>query len=114
MTDYGLDVSTFPDLDVSFLPISGTRVVGEAVARRWYVELTPYVNANVTGALLATIRPKLEAAAYEDERVASISVELWWDGYRTVKARGTITTVEDETFSLVFDAATLTLEAFGG
>lgn len=34
MTDFGTDVSTFPDLDPSFTPISGTRVVAEAIARR--------------------------------------------------------------------------------
>ena len=33
-TDYGIDVSTFPDLDPTFGLISGPRVVAENVARR--------------------------------------------------------------------------------
>lgn len=112
MTDYGVDVSTFPDLDLTFAPITGLRVVGEAVARRWYVELIPFLNAKIDSGFLGRIRPKLEQAALADERVDTCDVELSVVG-GSVKARGTITAVEGETFTLVFDVSELTLESFG-
>jgi hypothetical protein len=34
MPDYGTDISTFPVVDLTFAPISGRRVVAEAIARR--------------------------------------------------------------------------------
>jgi hypothetical protein len=34
MADFGTDTSTFPGVDETFAPISGGRVVCEAVARR--------------------------------------------------------------------------------
>lgn len=34
MADFGTDVRTFPDLDLSFAVISGPRVLGEALGRR--------------------------------------------------------------------------------
>ena len=113
MTDYGLDISTFPDLDLTFTPISGTRVVGEAVARRWYVELTPYANKNFSSAMVAQIKTRLEQAAAADERVDVCDVDLTWDGTRRLVARGMITTVQGESFSLVYDVSSLTLEGFG-
>lgn len=79
-TDFGTDVSTFPDLD--FIPISGQAAVGEAVARRlmtprgslpflpnYGTDIRNRLNDTITPEQLASLRSSIEAEAEKDERV---------------------------------------------
>src|SRR5574337_487746 len=84
MTDFGQDVSTFPDLDPSFSALTGPRVVAEAIARRlstprgslpfypdYGIDVRDWVNESITRDRLAQFRRALEAEVVKDERVDS-------------------------------------------
>ena len=85
----GLDVSTFPDLDPQFRPLSGQRAVAEAVARRWITplgglvyddtygeDLRARLNAGVEGPRLRALEAALTTQALADERVQAAAVTL--------------------------------------
>jgi hypothetical protein len=89
--DYGEDVSTFldGDLDPYFRPLTGPRVVAEAVVRRWTtpsgglffepsfgVDVRELSSQAMTPQALFTLGALLAAQAEEDERVQSALVEL--------------------------------------
>lgn len=89
MTDFGSDVSTFPDLDASFALRTGPHVVGEAIARRL---ITPrgglfydpqygfdtrlLLNDAIPASRLAVIASQIEAEARKDERVSACSATV--------------------------------------
>lgn len=113
---YGADVSTFPDLDPAFKPLTGQRAVAEAVARRWITPLgslaydetygedvRALLNAEADSPRLQALRGALVAQATADERVLAASVDLTVSGPtsgRTVTLKGRLTT-DDGPFSLV-------------
>ena len=95
MVDLGTDISTYPDLDPLFAPISGSRVLAEALLRRFQTprgglfydpdygtDLRAWLNdsfdANAEG--MARLAAAVEAEANKDERVgratASVSLDL--------------------------------------
>ncbi|MBI2388631.1 MAG: hypothetical protein HYV09_03355 [Deltaproteobacteria bacterium] len=89
--DYGIDVSTFldGDLDPYFRPLSGPRVVAEAVVRRWTtpsgglffepgfgVDVRELASQAMTPQALFTLGAQLAAQAEEDERVQSAHVDV--------------------------------------
>lgn len=90
----GTDVSTFPDLDPLLRPISGQRVVGEAVARRWCtplgklvddatygdIDLLSFLNRAFSLDELRTLEARLAAQALEDERVDACTVTVTTSG----------------------------------
>jgi len=82
MPDYGVDVSTLPDLDPAFALITSTRAVGEAVARiyvtpqgsdSWHPnygrDLRRHLNSPMDAATLAQVQAEAEEGALLDERV---------------------------------------------
>lgn len=90
MADLGTDVSTFPDLDMSFALISGPRVVAEAIARRlgtprggglfydptYGYDLRGYLNEAVPASQLGNIAAAVEQEALRDERVESCTANV--------------------------------------
>jgi phage baseplate assembly protein W len=82
MVDFGSDISTFPDLDETFSPISGRKVVAEAVAR-WLstprgsmpfyptrgIDLRQWLNARMTDSAAFALTSNVEAECEADERV---------------------------------------------
>jgi hypothetical protein len=79
--DFGSDVSTFPDLDPEFFLHTGTRVLGESVARcyqtpqgsdtwrlEWGRDLRRYLNEPMTPERLAQLQAEAEEGAELDER----------------------------------------------
>lgn len=92
MTDYGQDVSTFPDLDPGFAAPTGPRVVAESIARRlttprgalfWApddgFDVRELLNESVTSAKLSQWTRALEQECEKDERVLSASITLTYD-----------------------------------
>lgn len=114
--EYGSDVSTFPDLDPTFKPLTGQRAVAEAVARRWITplgslaydetygeDIRALLNAQIDSPRIQAIRAALVAQATADERVLGATVDLSVSGAPSglvVTLRGQIATA-DGPFSLV-------------
>lgn len=89
MTDYGSDISVFPDLDASFALRTGPHVVGEAVARRlitargslfydpqYGFDTRMILNDAVPASRLGVIAAQIESEALKDERVQACSATL--------------------------------------
>jgi hypothetical protein len=89
MTDYGLDVSTFPDLDPNASWIAGGRIVAEAVGRRLLTasgslfydtsagyDLASLVGEGLTAKQTFRIQSIVKDEAEKDERVAEAGVEV--------------------------------------
>lgn len=93
--DYGSDVSTFPDLDPTFTPISGRRAIAEAVARGLVMphgqllaigdrpdcgyDLRSQLSARMTPDKEQRIKTAVEAEALRDERVLAVTVSATYD-----------------------------------
>jgi hypothetical protein len=86
-TDFGIDVSTFPDLDPLLSSLTGRRVVGEAVARRletprgglafhpnYGTDVRQYLNEAITDAQILEIQEAIKSECEKDERVLSAGV----------------------------------------
>lgn len=90
MTDFGSDVSTYPDLDPSFALRTGPHVVAEAVARRFITprggglfydlaygfDTRALLNDAIPATQLAVIASQCETEAAKDERVKSATVSV--------------------------------------
>lgn len=126
-TDYGSDISTWlgpsPDLDPTFSVISGARVVGEAVARRWvtpaggglfYDEAYGFdtrllLNSRMDSSMFPGIAMQLEKEALKDERVQNCSVSLSFNATtRVLSIKASVTPFSGKTFVLVLSADQLT------
>lgn len=90
-TDFGSDVSTYPDLDLSFTPIAGQRVIAEAVLRRletdrgtlvydldYGIGIRSWLNESVTSARLRELEALVASECIADERIASADVTTTW------------------------------------
>lgn len=112
-TDYGTDVSTYPDLDATFAILSGPRVVAENVARRLEALLRGALNADFTAIAKSAVTAAIQAEAAEDERVLdATAVVSHLD--ETLTASVSLTLIEGETFSLVLSVSAVTVEALFG
>jgi hypothetical protein len=91
-TDYGGDVSVFPDLDPTFTEINGPQVVAEDIAASWSMPQGACEDDEDAGFYAVTLLSKpmnaveafraqqrLETEALKDERVYSCSVQLTWN-----------------------------------
>lgn len=79
--DYGIDVSTYPDLDDTFSPLTGFGAIAQAVARsledaRRGVDLRQWLNEGQDAAGLWRLQSSIEARCLEDSRVAEASTEV--------------------------------------
>lgn len=122
---YGVDVSTYVDgdLDPYFRPLSGPRVVAEAVVRRWTtptgslffdpsfgLDVRELASAAMTAPALFALAARLAAQAEEDERVQSALVDVQFDaGTRALTIRAEIRTAQGP-FTLVVTADRLSVE----
>jgi len=121
-TDFGTDVSTFPDLDPSFATMSGPRVLGEAIARRistprgalhyapnYGTDVRSYLNDAVTPAKLAQWQREIQAECQKDERVRSAAVSLSFQAQsQTMRITIGIETA-DGPFTLVLSATAVSV-----
>jgi hypothetical protein len=89
MTDFGTDVSTFPDLDPAFALISDKRAVGEAIARRlmtphgsidydadYGYDVRDLLNEDMGPAELLAAQSAIVDEAEKDERVLHATLDL--------------------------------------
>ena len=92
MADYGTDISTLPDLDETFTPISGRRVVAEAIHRRlntprgalpfyptYGLDVRQWLNASLTEAARFSLEANVEAECEKEERVQRASATARFD-----------------------------------
>lgn len=122
-TDYGSDVSTFPDLDPTFALITGPRVIAEAVARRlmtprggglhydlaYGYDVRSLLNGSFSNAQIAAIGGEIEQEVLKDERVLAASVTM-----RFTQATGSLLitialTAADGPFTLVLDVTAVSV-----
>jgi phage baseplate assembly protein W len=88
----GSDVLALPNLDQSMTPVSDSRVVSEAVARRFLTprgaltfhpdygyDLRANLNDDIDDAALYRIKSELEMEAGQEERVAQATAEVSYD-----------------------------------
>lgn len=93
--DFGFDILTLPDLDVTFTPRRDVLVLADAFARRLFTprlslwahpgygfDIRDYLNDEVTLKTLAEIRSGAEAQAEQDERFYAAVVRVGYDGNR--------------------------------
>jgi hypothetical protein len=123
--DFGTDISTFVDgdLDPFFRLISGKRVVGEAIVRRWTTpqgglffdenfgrDVRDLLGQATSPQTLFALRTALVAQAEEDERVLHASVDVSLNTQtRKLFIRGEIATA-DGPFTLVVAVTDLSIE----
>lgn len=115
MADFGLDVSTFPDLDVQGRQISDVRSVVECTLRRLITpngslrydtdfgyDLRDLLNDDLTDLELRRHAARVAIEVEKDERVRSATASLAWDPVRpfVLKIRITATLIDDRTFNL--------------
>lgn len=121
--ELGTDVSTFPDLDPTFAPLIGPRVVAEALARRlttprgsllgqpdYGIDVRDALNEGVSRASLFALKASIEAEAEADPRVAEVDVSLTFDpaaGSLRIVVAGTTAAGP---FELVMAVTALTVE----
>lgn len=113
-TDYGTDISTYPDLDATFGLITGPRVVAECVARLQEQVLQSALNADLGPRELRVVQATVRNAATDDERVqdADVSVVLLSDG--SLKCSTKLVLVEGETFDFTLQISDVTVETVFG
>lgn len=100
--DFGTELSCVQDIASDGRMVTGFRVVGEAIARRWITprgrlikypnygyDLTQFVNADMSERDIAELRAGAAAEAMQDERVEAcvVSASLGADGVLTVTAQ---------------------------
>lgn len=91
-TDYGSDVSAFPDLDPTFSEINGVEAVAQAIAARWSMPqgsceddpdagfyAVALLNKPMTTSQAFRAQQRLQTEAEKDERVYSCPVNVVWD-----------------------------------
>ena len=123
MTDYGTDVSTFPDLDPTFGDITGPRSVLECVARRFLtkrgqVEYAPgdgldvreFLSGGVDNRKLFSLQAKMQAEAEKDERVLSASVSVTVNQERETLTAKLILELAEGPFTLTLEISKVSVE----
>jgi hypothetical protein len=124
---FGVDISTFrggvPGLDPTFSPITGGRVVVEAVLRRWLTprgslddipedgcDVRKFLQMRMTAVSRARAKRELEVEAQKEDGVASCTVLVEATGTGTsvgLRFTGTIKTRTGSTFRTVISATAL-------
>ena len=124
MTDFGSDISTFPDLDPFFSLTTGIHVVAEALARRlmtprggglfyapdYGLDVRGYLNSAMTTAQLSGLEHSIQNEALKDERIfdakATVTANV---AARKLAIKVLITTAQGP-FALVLQANAVTVQ----
>lgn len=124
-TDFGTDFASYPDITV--LPITGPRVVAEAMYRRLSqrrgsnpfhpddgLDLREWLNESFSEQGLADLKTAIEREAEKDERIAAVSVGL---DFNTQTSELTVTvgiTTADGPFKFVLLVSQLDVKILQG
>jgi hypothetical protein len=81
LPDVGTNVSTFPDLDDAFAPLTGIAVLAQSIARsledaRYGVDLCQWLNESLEDADIFHLQQTIEAQGLADERLQGASVSV--------------------------------------
>lgn len=115
MSDYGTDVSTYPDLDATFGAISGPRTVAESVARSLETLLQTALNADLSPVDVAVISAACRREALRDERVIDANVTVTvLTASESIRVTAALDLIEGESFSLVLNVSAVTADLLLG
>jgi hypothetical protein len=125
MADLGIDISCTDDLDPAFTPVTGTKALAQAMARRlitprgslfydleYGFDLRAYLNAGITqgDGFAFRLGAQIEAECLKDERVGTVDAQLSYDPVTeklTVLLSGV---ASDGPFRLVLAVSAVTVE----
>lgn len=124
MTNYGSDISTYPDLDEACAPLTGRRVVAEAILRRlstprgglaFYpddgIDLRGYLSDGVDGDSIFALKAEIEAECEKDERVVAAEATLAYSpSTESLTAEVVLELFDGEVFALTLAVTSLTVE----
>jgi hypothetical protein len=122
-TDYGTDISTFPDLDGNFTLISGPRVVGEAIARRlstrrgalvaapgYGVDLRDWMNESIRLGSIDQLNRTVENECLQDERVFDAQASITFSAATQLMRVSVTLSLADRQFTLVLAVSATSLD----
>ena len=115
MTDYGTDVSTYPDLDDTFAPLSGIAVIAQAIARsledaRYGVDLRHWLNESLEEADVFHLQQTIEAQCLADERVQGVAVSVMQPSLYELRIAIDVEPAQQGPFRLVLKVTSVTVE----
>ena len=113
--DYGVDVSTFQDLDDTFAPLTGLAVIAQAIARsledaRYGVDLRQWLNESLEAADVFRLQQTIEAQCLTDERVQAVSVSVAQPSLYELRIAITVEPSQQGPFRLVLKVTSVTVE----
>ncbi len=113
--DFGTDVSTFPDLDEAFAPLTGIAVIAQSVARSLEdagrgVDLRQWLNESLEDADVFHLQQTIEAQCLADERVQGVSVSVMQPSLYELRIAIDVEPAQQGPFRLVLKVTSLTVE----
>ncbi len=125
-TDFGIDVVATTDLDRYFNLVTGTQVVGQAIARRvqtpqgslpddpdYGYDLRQWVHVGMGSSDIFQAEALTEAQCLQDERVNEVDVTITQDG-EALTVTILVTLFNDVVFDLVLAIGSVTVEILQG
>lgn len=114
-TDYGTDVSTFPDLDDAFAPLTGIAVIAQSVARSLEdagrgVDLRQWLNESLEDADVFHLQQTIEAQCLADERLQGVSVSVTQPSFHELRIAIDVEPAQVGQFRLVLGVAAVTVQ----
>jgi hypothetical protein len=113
--DFGTDVSTFPDLDDAFAPLTGIAVLSQSVARsledaRYGVDLRHWLNESLEAADVYHLQQTIEAQCLADERLQGVSVSVAQPSLYELRVAIVVEPSQQGPFRLVLRVTSVTVE----
>jgi len=113
--DFGTDVSTFPDLDDAFAPLTGIVVLAQSVARsledaRYGVDLRHWLNESLEAADVYHLQQTIEAQCLADERLQGVSVSVAQPSLYELRVAIVVEPSQQGPFRLVLKVTSVTVE----
>jgi hypothetical protein len=115
MPDFGSDVSTYPDLDDTFAPLSSIAVIAQAIARsledaQYGVDLRQWLNESLESADVFPLQQTIESQCLRDERVQDVSVVVTQPTLYELRIAIDIEPSQQGPFRLTLKVTALTVE----
>ena len=121
-TDYGTDISCYPDLDAAFGMVSGFTLVAQDLSRRletprgglfydsnYGTDVRAWCNGSGTPAEIGALRAAIENECRKDDRVLDIVATVTFSAPTSSLAIKLLVTLKDGTFGLVLAVSSVTL-----
>lgn len=113
--DYGIDVSTFPDLDDTFAQLSGPPVVAQHVARSladalYGVDLRQWLNDDFEPAKVFELQSAVESQCMADERIQSATAAVTQTTTHALAVTVLIALLTGKTFAMVLKVSQVSVD----